>query len=138
MVFIDLNRFKLINDRLGHDAGDRALVEIGRRLREATRSGDLVARYAGDEFVLLIEGVASHEVAEQVRRHLEEVLRRPLQMPEAASLAAATASLVGDEQRLADLSRRVDAYRAACSAPRTAEAFARVWTDMLTRASVSV
>ena len=56
----------------------------------------------------------------------------------AASLAAATASLVGDEQRLADLSRRVDAYRAACSAPRTAEAFARVWTDMLTRASVSV
>ncbi|MUL76891.1 glycosyltransferase [Mycolicibacterium sp. CBMA 226] len=56
----------------------------------------------------------------------------------AASLAGAIVELVGDNQRLADLGRHVDAYRAACSGPRTAEGFAQVWTDMLSRASVSV
>jgi polysaccharide biosynthesis protein PslF len=56
----------------------------------------------------------------------------------AALLAGAIVDLVRDNQRLADLGRHVDAYRAACSGPRTAEGFAQVWTDMLSRASVSV
>ncbi len=56
----------------------------------------------------------------------------------AASLATAIVSLVGDDQRLAEFGRHVEAYREACSGPRTAEAFGRVWTDMLTRSSVSV
>jgi len=56
----------------------------------------------------------------------------------ASSLAEAIVSLVDDEQRLAEFGRHVEAYREACSGPRTAEAFGRVWTDMLTRAAVSV
>ena len=79
VLFVDLNNFKLINDRLGHDAGDRALIEISQRLRDTTRSNDRVARYAGDEFVLMINDVATAEVAEQVRLHLETVLSVPLQ-----------------------------------------------------------
>jgi diguanylate cyclase (GGDEF)-like protein len=78
VLFVDLNRFKLINDRLGHDAGDRALVEVGMRLRDATRKGDLVARFSGDEFVLLINEVPSREAAEQVRQHVEAALGQPL------------------------------------------------------------
>ncbi len=79
VLFVDLNRFKLINDQFGHDAGDRALVEVGKRLRDATRSGDLVARFAGDEFVLLIHDVPNRVAAEQVRQHVEATLRTPLQ-----------------------------------------------------------
>ena len=78
VLFIDLNNFKQVNDHLGHDAGDRALVEIARRLREATRAGDLVARFSGDEFVLLINHASSRGAAEEVRLHVEAALRAPL------------------------------------------------------------
>jgi diguanylate cyclase (GGDEF)-like protein len=78
VLFIDLNGFKAINDRHGHDVGDRVLVALGRRLRQGMREGDLVSRYAGDEFVILVEQVAHREVAEQVRAHVEALLREPL------------------------------------------------------------
>ena len=78
VLFVDLNNFKRINDCFGHDAGDDTLIEISRRLREAVRSEDRVARYAGDEFVLMISDVPSLEVAERIRKHIEEVLSAPL------------------------------------------------------------
>ncbi len=53
LIFVDLDNFKVINDSLGHDAGDRVLVEVGRRLSRISRRGDTVARFGGDEFVLL-------------------------------------------------------------------------------------
>ena len=79
VLFVDLNNFKLINDRLGHEAGDRVLVEVATRLSKATRPGDLVARFAGDEFVLMINDLPTREAAEQVRMKLEAVLREPSQ-----------------------------------------------------------
>lgn len=86
VLFVDLNNFKLINDHFGHDAGDRTLIEIGKRLREAVRNGDLVARYAGDEFVLMINEIPSRQAAEQVRLHIENVLQTPLQTVDLSSL----------------------------------------------------
>jgi len=79
VLFVDLNNFKLINDRIGHNAGDRALMEVAQRLSASTRAGDLVARYAGDEFVLMIDDVQSREAAEQIRTNLELVLAVPLE-----------------------------------------------------------
>ncbi len=75
VLFIDLDNFKQINDRFGHAAGDAALIQIGARLRAASRAGDLVARYAGDEFVMLVDNVDGLEAVEQVREKIQSVLR---------------------------------------------------------------
>ncbi|QQS55888.1 MAG: diguanylate cyclase [Candidatus Competibacteraceae bacterium] len=90
VFFVDLNNFKLVNDRLGHDAGDRVLVEIGQRLRVSTRTKDLVARYAGDEFVLLIDEIRDVDAAEQIRGHIERILHKPLTSIDTEFLAGQT------------------------------------------------
>ncbi|WP_016834164.1 diguanylate cyclase domain-containing protein [Herbaspirillum lusitanum] len=77
-MFIDLNRFKAINDKLGHEYGDLTLIEVGQRLRTVMRDDDVVARFGGDEFVLVFWGVADIAFADKVRRKIEAVLAPPL------------------------------------------------------------
>ncbi len=74
MVMMDLDRFKEINDTLGHSLGDDLLVEIGRRLRQTIRESDTVARLGGDEFAVMFESAAAPsavEVAQRIGRALE-------------------------------------------------------------------
>jgi diguanylate cyclase (GGDEF)-like protein len=78
VLFADLNNFKLINDTHGHAVGDDALREVAGRLREAVRSQDMVARFAGDEFVIMVEQVQNRRDAETVRDHIENALGQPL------------------------------------------------------------
>ena len=78
VLFLDLDRFKLINDSLGHSFGDRVLVAIGRRLRACLRPADLIARYGGDEFTILVENVTGLDDATAVADRVHEELARAI------------------------------------------------------------
>ncbi len=80
LLFIDLDRFKLINDTLGHHIGDLFLIEVSRRLQQTVREHDLVARLGGDEFVILLGQINSDLDAEEVAERLIESLRQPMQL----------------------------------------------------------
>ncbi len=81
VLFLDLDRFKHINDGLGHDAGDEVLRELAQRLDSVMRPADVVARFGGDEFTILCEGLDPERVADHVAdiaRRLLEVVEQPL------------------------------------------------------------
>jgi diguanylate cyclase (GGDEF)-like protein len=77
LLFLDLDDFKVINDSLGHLAGDEVLVGLADRLRAAIRSADGVARFGGDEFAVLLEGVGSAEEAAMMAEGILAALERP-------------------------------------------------------------
>jgi len=78
ICFIDLDHFKKINDSLGHKAGDRLLIAFSSTLRNQLRAGDTLARWGGDEFVLLLPELADEEDARGVARKIEIALRQPI------------------------------------------------------------
>jgi diguanylate cyclase (GGDEF)-like protein len=80
LLFIDLDRFKIINDSLGHDAGDMLLLEVAKRLRGALRASDVVARLGGDEFVVLLEGASDRGDVERIAGHVLSILGQPMQL----------------------------------------------------------
>ena len=77
VFFLDFDRFKVVNDSLGHAAGDALLVAIGERLKESLRPGDTVARLGGDEFTLLASGVAGEAEALVLAQRLKELFVKP-------------------------------------------------------------
>ncbi|HET9772393.1 MAG TPA: sensor domain-containing diguanylate cyclase, partial [Acidimicrobiia bacterium] len=77
VLFMDLDRFKLVNDTHGHAVGDALLIALGRRLMTAVRPADTVARFGGDEFVILCPGVVDQAVALQIAGRLSETLSEP-------------------------------------------------------------
>ncbi|MGE5547783.1 MAG: diguanylate cyclase domain-containing protein [Solirubrobacterales bacterium] len=78
VLYVDLDRFKPINDTLGHEAGDWVLREVSRRLTACIRSSDTVARVGGDEFVVVVEEIGRSTEAELVARKIIDVLGRPI------------------------------------------------------------
>lgn len=78
VLFIDLNKFKSINDQYGHETGDKVLIEIGRLLISNLRDVDMAARFGGDEFIVVLDRIASLEDGNEARVKIEKILASPL------------------------------------------------------------
>lgn len=80
LFFIDLDEFKVINDTKGHAYGDRVLVEAAKRLKKSVRKSDTVARVGGDEFVLVLENIASKEQTDKLAKLIIKELSKPFKI----------------------------------------------------------
>ncbi|MEM9038531.1 MAG: sensor domain-containing diguanylate cyclase [Actinomycetota bacterium] len=116
VLFCDLDRFKPINDRLGHSAGDLALQEVAERLRSAIRASDLAGRLGGDEFVAVLEPVRDEAEALELARRIIAAIEEPMTLAgNFASVSASIGVAISDGGSDADdLLRAADAalYRA--------------------------
>jgi diguanylate cyclase (GGDEF)-like protein/PAS domain S-box-containing protein len=119
LCFIDLDRFKLINDSLGHAAGDAVLIEVARRLGAVCRNSDTLARLAGDEFVILLDGMGQADAAAGIASRILAALAAPVSaggrdIDVAASLGLALYPDDGGD--IASLLRNADAAMYAAKA----------------------
>lgn len=78
VLFLDLDRFKVINDSLGHMIGDQMLISVARRLDACSRPGDTVARLGGDEFTMVLDGTHDEEEATRIANRVHEAMRQPI------------------------------------------------------------
>jgi len=117
LLFVDIDRFKVVNDSMGHRIGDQLLVEVARRIESAVRPGDTVARFGGDEFVIVCEDLRAPGEAIAIADRLQEATSRPLLLDGAElvlSVSTGIALASGPDHHPDDLLRDADAamYRA--------------------------
>jgi diguanylate cyclase (GGDEF)-like protein/PAS domain S-box-containing protein len=111
VLYVDLDRYKFINDTLGHPVGDQVLIEVARRLKEALRRTDLAGRIGGDEFILLLLDLSDREEIEAVARKVLQAIERPFVLMDRAYFLSASIgiALTPDDGRDAqDLIRAAD------------------------------
>ena len=113
VCLLDLDNFKPVNDTYGHDAGDEVLVEIGRRLTEVVRKADFVARWGGDEFVLLIEDLTNLLGLSQVLTKVGKTIAEPVRLSNGQTVEVGVSMGVciypfGEEETCAPLLRQAD------------------------------
>jgi Amt family ammonium transporter len=111
VLFVDLDGFKLVNDSLGHQAGDDLLINVGRRLADVLAAGDTLARFGGDEFAVLLEGVDDPGQAEEVAERLLDRVARPADIAGRTAIIAASIGIAcsaGREVQAEELLREAD------------------------------
>lgn len=111
VLFIDLDRFKIINDSLGHMVGDELLIAIARRLEICLRDGDTIARLGGDEFTILLDGINDYGDAQRVAERVQEVLEQPFSLAGRELFVTASVGIrysSGDNEQPEDILRDAD------------------------------
>jgi diguanylate cyclase (GGDEF)-like protein/PAS domain S-box-containing protein len=93
LIFLDVDRFKAINDTLGHGAGDAVLKEFAARLQASLRETDVAARLAGDEFVVILDGLGARDEAVVVARQLQHAIRAPMSVSDQVLVVTASMGL---------------------------------------------
>ena len=88
VLFADVDRFKIVNDSLGHHSGDQLLIAIAGRLKAAVRPGDMLARFGGDEFTLLLEGVSTPEDSVACAQRILDRMNEPIVLPDGHEVVA--------------------------------------------------
>ncbi len=103
LMYLDLDNFKKINDTYGHGAGDAVLIEFGKRVKSALRESDVLARLAGDEFTVVLEGVGTIDDCEAVGRKILDVLKTPFMVDgKALQVSASIGVALGGADATAD------------------------------------
>jgi len=111
LLFIDLDRFKVINDSLGHVFGDELLAQVGERLSMEVRAGETLARLGGDEFVAILEEIAGVEEARLAAERVHRILDDPFTLGDHELFVSASIGIAlgrGDERSVQDLLREAD------------------------------
>jgi len=112
VLYLDIDRFKLVNDSLGHSVGDSLLVAFANRIKQSLREIDTLARFGGDEFVILLEDIESSEYASGVADRLQQELKRPFKIEGKEVFAPASfgvVSITHDYDEPEDIIRDADA-----------------------------
>lgn len=117
VLFLDLDKFKVVNDSLGHDVGDQLLQAVANRLRAALRPGDTAARYGGDEFTVLCEGITSESDAVVIAERIGAAVSRPFALDDAETVLTSSIGIAiasGNEDSPENLVHQADSamYRA--------------------------
>ncbi|MDP4300661.1 putative bifunctional diguanylate cyclase/phosphodiesterase [Leptothrix discophora] len=142
MLFIDLDRFKVVNDTLGHSAGDALLKIVARRLTGAVRASDIVCRHSGDEFIVLLQDAGTVEQLVQAVERIQYEVARPIELDgrEARVYASIGIALLPDDAREPDeLIRHADlAMYEAKKAGRDRHGFYRAELNQRVQAQMAV
>lgn len=117
LFFLDLNDFKIVNDKHGHAAGDRVLREISLRLQETVRSSDLVGRLGGDEFALIIEGVESQSDVAVLAEKIAEAIEQPIDLGDVSVSVGASLGVAFFPDRECQVHDRITAPGNRASTP---------------------
>jgi diguanylate cyclase (GGDEF)-like protein len=115
VLFLDVDQFKVVNDGMGHDAGDALLIQIAQRLRAILRAGETLARFGGDEFVIVCADVTPSE-AEHIGERIAAVMEAPFQLGDRETFVSVSTGIAvaGPQERADTVLRNADAamYRA--------------------------
>jgi diguanylate cyclase (GGDEF)-like protein len=111
VLFVDLDGFKVVNDSMGHATGDRLLVLVAKRLQDALRASDTAARYGGDEFLVLLDGIEEPDSPTKVAERLHAALAQPFQVDDLELVVGASIGIAvggSGDQDADDLLRDAD------------------------------